>query len=463
MALRRLIRWCLATALLVAGAGGVDAAPELPGKPDWPGLEALMIAGDYDAAATAADAIAKAVRPKPRDPAYLAQSLDLIRSLMRLGVARLRLGDLDAADAAFSDAFKAFKDKDFQRLLNLESRQANATVKARLVQLEVDWLHLLSLRMTVITERMRSANRARTASDAVPPDEAERLAADVARWMDQLAVLKRLSAEARESFAERLGDGGPAVGGAPLARSVTGPFSAAMTSGVTALERSRLPFETASPSGRAPSADAIAATEAGEEQSYHRVLLDEALDEFREAAVAFEETVAAATPKAGGLKPEIRIEVAVLEIELLANRGAALFEKGDVEGARKDFDRVLELERELLGLRKAPRAESHPDLFSPLLAAAEIALVEGQRRVEEGDVEGSRADLVQAEKNLAVARSLRVPESHPLQAVLARIATRLESQQRALQQSIPRSERAGMAARRLRRAIDATATSGAEF
>jgi tetratricopeptide (TPR) repeat protein len=462
MLLPRLMGWFLATAVFVVGAGGPLAAPEPQATIDWPGLEALMIAGDYASAAEAAEAIAKAVRPKPRDPAYLAQSLDLIRSLMRLGVARLRLGELDPAEAAFGDAFKVFKDKEFQRLLTLEARQASPAVKTRLVQLEVTWLELLSLRMTVIAERIRAVNRSRAGSDAESPDEAVRLAADVDRWLDQLAVAKRLSAEARDSFADRFGDGGPAVAASPLARAVTGRFTAATIDGIVALERSRLPFETASPSGSA-AAKAITAPESGEAPSHRSSLVAEALDDFQEAAVAYEEAVAAATPKAGGLKPEARIELAILEIELLMNRAAAFSDSGDVDGAQKDVNRVLEVERELLGLRKAPRAEAHPDLFGPLLAAADLAVVDGRRRVDEGDVEGARADLVRAEKHLALARSLPVPDSHPLRGLLVQVANRLEAQQRMLQQSIPRSERAGMAARRLRRAIDATATPDGGF
>jgi hypothetical protein len=463
MLLPRLIGWFLATAVFVAGAGRPLAAPDAQTTVDWPGLEALMIAGEYASAAEAAEAIATAVRPKPRDPAYRPQSRDLIRSLMRLGVARLRLGELDAAEDALSDAFKVFKDKEFQRLVTLESRQGSAVVKTWLVELEVAWLELLSLRMTVIAERIRAVNRTRAGRAAESPDEAARLAADVDRWLDQLAVAKRLSAEARESFAERFGDGGPAVAGSPLARAVTGRFTAATIAGIIALERSRLPFETASPAGRAAAAEAIDATEAGEAASQRSRLLAEAFDEFQEAAVAYEDAVAAATPKAGGLKPEARIELAILEIELLMNRAAAFSDSGDVDGARKDVNRALEVERELLGLRKAPRADAHPDLFGPLLAAADLAVVDGRRRADEGDVEGARADLVRAEKDLAVARALPVPESHPLRGLLVQVATRLESQQRTLQQSIPRSERAGMAARRLRRAIDATATSDGGF
>lgn len=463
MLLPRLMKWFLVTAVFVVGAGRSLAAPEPQATIDWPGLEALLIAGDYASAAEAAEAIAKAVRPKPRDSAYLPQSLDLIRSLMRLGVARLRLGELDAAEAAFSDAFRVFKDKEFQRLLTLEARQASPAVKARLVQLEVAWLELLSLRMTVIAERIRAVNRSRAGSEAEAPDEADRLAADVDRWLDQLAVAKRLSAEARDSFADRFGDGGPAVAASPLARAVTGRFTAAIIDGIVALERSRLPFETASRSGGAAATKAITAPESDEAPSRRSSLVAEAIDDFQEAAVAYEEAVAAATPRAGGLKPDARIELAILEIELLANRAAAFSESGDVDGARKDVDRVLEVERELLGLRKAPRAESHPDLFGPLLAAADLAVVDGRRRVDEGNVEGARADLVRAEKHLALARSLPIPESHPLRGLLVQVANRLESQQRTLQQSIPRSERAGMAARRLRRAIDATATPDGGF
>lgn len=452
-------RWC-AAAIVAATVGNVSAAPEGPAKPDWPGLEAAMLAGDYEAAAAAADAIATAVRPKPRDPDYLPRSVDLIRALMRGGAAALRLGRLDDAESAFGEAFKAFKDKEFQRLLNLQARQASATVRGQLAQLEVSWLELLALRMTVIVERMRALSTGHVPSDAIPAEQAEKDRADLSRWMDQFAVLKRLSGEARESFAERFGDGGPAIAGSPRAGAVVGGFSAAMIAGKLAHQRSRLPHEAASPAPDVSAATGIAQRDAAQATTQRLALLADALEDYRAAAAAYEDLVAAAAPKTGALKPEARIEAAALELDLLTNRGAALLDRGDVEGARKDFSRALHVQRELLTLRKAPAGNAHPDLLGPLLAVADAAIAGGRRRAADGDADGARGDFAEAEKQLAEAKAVAVAEGHPLHGLRAEIAARLDAQQQALQRSLPRTERADMAARRLRMAIDATAAEG---
>lgn len=161
-------------ALAFSVAGSAPAADPVapPPKPDWAGLESRMVAGDYAAAVTAADAIVELVRPKPRAPDFLPRSIELTRALMRRGLANLRLGDLDAAEESFTEAYRIFKDKDFQRLVSLQARQATPAIAAKLLQLELDWLELLEIRTAMLAERLRHATLARSAGDGdISPEE----------------------------------------------------------------------------------------------------------------------------------------------------------------------------------------------------------------------------------------------------------------------------------------------------
>ena len=454
-----------AVLLAVTGFGGGSTrsaeTPVAVKKPDWAGLDALLTTGDYGQAAEVADGIAATVKPKRRDPDYLPRSVEFIRALTRLGVARLRLGDLDAADEAFSEAYRTYKDREFQRLLSLEARHAAASVTTQILLLEANAIELLDLRSMVILHRLQALNLVGTgaaASTAMVGQPTE----DVARWLGELKVLKRIAAEARESFAEQMVRGGPAVLSSPYTRALAGKFRPEMIAGITSRELWGMPIETLesdavreslSPSGKLP--EILPGAEVRE------ALLKASLEHFQAAAAALEEAVIAVSPSgSAGLKADARIEAALLEAELLANRGAILRLAVDFDRAREDVRKAMELQREVSVLRRIQTPDAHPDLFWPLLLDADVGLENVLRLLADGDTEQAQSVLGEVSKTLVRASSLSVPEKHPLRGYLADLTSRLDRQRAAVDETLPRSDAADTAARRLRRAIDATALPG---
>ena len=450
--------------VIVFGGGSTRSAETAVAakKPDWAGLDTLLTTGDYRQAAEVADGIAAMVKPKRRDPDYLPRSVEFIRALTRLGVARLRLGELDAADEAFAEAYRTYKDREFQRLLSLEARHAAATVATQMLLLEVNAIEVLDLRSTVILHRLQALNLVGAGGPTASAATVSQSTDDVARCLGELKVLKRVAAEARESFAERMVKGGPAVLSSPYTRAIAGKFRPEMIAGITSRELREMPIETlesdAVRESLSPSSKLPADLPEGE---VREALLKESLDHFQAAATALEEAVIAVSPSGAlGLKADARIEAALLEAELLANRGAALKQAGDFDRAREDVRKAMELQREVSVLRRSLTPDVHPDLFWPLLLDADVGLEHVRLLLAEGDTEKAQSGIGEISKILARANALPVSETHPLRGYLTDLLSRLDRQRVAVDETLPRSDAADTAARRLRGAIDATALPG---
>lgn len=443
---------CLAAVASLAADPAPDAAVK---KPDWTGLDALIVAGDYEQAAAAAAEIAETVRPKRRDNDFLPRSLDWIQALMRRGFAELRLGRLDAADEALEEAYRAFKDRDVQRLLSVQARAADARTREMLVRVDIGWVELLDLRMAVILERLRFASLELAGGPRAADREAA-LREQVGEWLDDFEVLARNAREARETLAGRIELGGTGVLASPHARAVAGRFRPALAAGIESLELSRLPF--GDPRTKADGSEA--ATEA----LPARERLAESFAQFAAAATALDEAIAAAAPKGvATMKPDARIEAALLRESLLGAEAMALLEAGKPADCRARLAEVMALRREAATLRKLPRPDEHPDLFWPLLITADTIIQESRARLEAGDPAGSRAASLEAGKLLARADALAVPREHPLRQQLERVRGNLAATLTAVEARIPGSEAANAAASRLRRAIDATAAAGVDY
>jgi len=442
----------LAFGLAAAGLpiGGPSAAEA---KPDWTGLDARIVAGDYEQAVVAADEIAAAVEPKRRDPDFLARSIEFVRALMRRGLAELRLGRLDAADATLQQAYRSFKDRDFQRLVSLEAKRANARVMSTLVQLELSWIELLNLRMSVILERLRLAGLGPAAVGPAADDTAN-LRVQVEEWLDDLKFLERTAKEAREAVAGRLEKGGATILASPYSRSLPGEFRPALVAGLTPLELSRLPL--AEPVAAEPGGSLAA--EPGNDR------LRAAFEQFEAAAAALRQAIADAAPKGiAGLKPEPRIEAALMEAELLAAEGDALLEARRPEEGRQRLATAIERLEEAARLRKLPNPENHPDLFWPLLLSAQALLDETQIRLDANDAPAARVTAIEAGKLLDRAAELPVANDHPLRSRLAALQARLSEERESVGAAIPGTDAADAAARRMRETIDGTAAAGAEL
>ncbi len=440
---------CLVLAWLPAGAIE-PTAPATP-KPDWGRLDGLLAKGDYAEAAVAAGEIVAAVKPKRRAADFLPRSVDSMRALMRRGFAELRLGRLDDAAETFEEAHRTFKDRDFQRLLALEARAANARVLRDLVMVEINSVELLDLRSAVILERLRFLNlELETAGKPSAEREAE-VRTQVEEWLRRLDAFGRNAREAREALADSLGKGGEAILASPHNRSVAGNFRPALIAGIRALELGRLSFGDP----RVAAAGPASGTESD-------VGPDAALRHFQEAAVALDEAIAAAAPKGvGSLKAEPRIEATMMRAELLAVEGAALLAAGESIRGRAQLAKAREFRQEAAVLRKLQAPASHPDLFWPLVLSAEAMLDEARRDLAGVDPARTRNALLEAAALLKQADSLPLAPEHPLRARLTGLQARLAGDLSAVDARIPGKDAADAAARRVRRAIDATASGGA--
>ena len=454
---------CLLVGAMLCGGGRAGAAdpPAPEKKPDWAALEKLLTSGSYQEAAVLAGEIAEMVKPKRRAPDFLPRTIEHIRALMRRGLALLRQGDIDAADDAFAEATRDFKDREFQRLLALEARNATAAVTSQMVMLDVNGVELADFRSLAVLERMRATNLARR-DQSLSTAALTSLPQDVARWLGELKVDKRAGANARESLAERIEKGGPTVVASPYARAVAGAFRPEMIAGIAARELADMPPEVLQ-------ADAVrdwigAGDEKPAEDSVPRVrarLLEESLGHFQLAAAALDEAIRAASPTgAAGLKGDARIEAALLEAEIMVHRGAAMKQAADLAHARESVRRAIQLHREVGELRRSPSPDVHPDLAWPLLLDADATLADAQRLLAVGDHERSQATVREASNTLARAAALPMPPNSPLRGYLADLQARLQRQRSALDDSLPRTEAADAAARRLQEAIDATALPG---
>jgi len=441
---------CIMLACLVCHA--VEPVATTAQKPDWAGLESLLRAGDYERAATAADGIATALKPKRRDPDFVAQSIDFFRALVRRGFAEFRLGRLDAAAATFEQARRIPRDSEFKRLLTAEARGANARVANMLVPLDVDLVELLDLQMLVILERLRLANLQPATAAARSPEEEEAFRKQVADWLDDLDALAKTAGDARKSLEERLDKAAPAVLASPRSRALVGRFPLSLVAGIRSLELSRLPCgDPRSSANTAP--EAAAGPTAGER-------LAESRRQLADAAAALDEAIAAAAPGgAATLKPDQSIEILLMRAELRIREGEVLLAAGDSSGSSQRFAQATDYFEQIAALRKLPQPKSHPDLFRPLVLGADAMLIEARRDIEKRNPAQGRQTIVAAAALLARAEELPVPEAHPLRPRLLALQALVAEDLAQAGARIPGAEAADTAARRVRRTLDGAAVS----
>lgn len=419
-------------------------------------VNALLWAGEYDRAVTAADEVAGGVKPTTRDKDFLPRMIDFIQALERRGYAELRLGRLDDAAATLLEAQRAARDPDLKRFLELAARGKNAGAIEALVRLDINLVEILDLRMAVILERLRFAALDRALTGPLPAEREAELTAQVGKWLDEFETLGKTAVPARKALAQSLEEGGPAFLGSPYDRSVAGRFRPALAVGIQALEASRLPAESLP----AP-ADAQATAPVADPR---RARLDEALRSFDEAATALDEAVAAAAPQGvENLKPEARIEADLLRAELLTCQGEALLESGDPASGRERAAKAVNLLQAVAVRRNLPQPDAHADLLLPLLVQAEALCVETRRAVDAGHAARAQDLATAAAALVARVDALPIAEGHPFRTRVANLRTLLGQERSAADAALPAFDAAAAAARRLRRAVDGTDVSNGDF
>lgn len=447
-----------------------------PAAPDWAGIRKLLVGGDYPAAAAAADQVATAAgEPKPRDPDFLPRMIARGQALLLRGFAERQVGDLAAAEATVDAAFETFRDRDFQRLIKLQTRQGGAAIIPKMVPLELAWLELIHLKQTVLLEQLRQeCSASATAQPTKAPASDDATCEDaVSARLAELARLERLCDEAREGLAERLNKAGGSLAGSPYNQALAGGFQATLADGLVSLELARLPFavdrlrpgRVAQIQDSDPSAGEAAAGDGHDQRSE---ALAAAFASFAEANEILERAERAAAPKSGGLKPEQKTEWQRLRAELLGSEALGRLESGEFQRARAAGDEAVALVEAAVQSAKTPAGLLHPDLTGPLLLAADVCLAQAEAAVGT-DAARARADVVAADR--LIDRAVRLMQEHPeafgenhsVHRRQAAVDARLKRQQTALATALPRSDAADAAARRALRGIERIHPSAASF
>lgn len=455
------LRTIAVTAIITAGLAGQPNGAFAQGttaakKLRLADVNALLWAGNYDRAVTAADEVAAGVKPTTRDKDYLPRMIEFIHALERRGYAELRLGRLDDAAATLLEAQRAARDPDLKRFLELAARGKNAAAIEAVVRLDVTFVEILDLRMAVILERLRFAALDNALAGPVSAEQSAELRTQVGKWLDEFETIGKAAVPVRKALAHSLEDGGPAVLGSPYDQSVAGRFRPALAAGMRALEVSRLPAESSPAPADAQAAEPVADS--------RRACLAEALRSFDEAAAALDEAVAAAAPQGlESLKPEARIEADLLRAELLTCQGEALLESEDPASGRERAAEAENLLRAVAVRRNLMRPDAHADLLLPLLVQAEALRVETRRALDAGDAARALDLATAASTLLARVEALSVPEGHPFRTRVANLRTLVGQERSAVDAGLPAFDAAAAAARRLRRAVDMTDVSNGGF
>jgi tetratricopeptide (TPR) repeat protein len=454
--------WLVFTAAMAIAAD--DKPPkEAATKIDWAGLRAKLDAGHYADAIAAADVILEQVQTVPRAPDFLLRSVDRIDALMRRGFAEFQLGKIDASEETFAAVVEIFKDRDFQKIVTALEKNGGPKAVDPLIDLDLRVIELNNLQAAVAIERLRRlANEAETDQAAPAPNGAR---VEVAR--DQLEALQgflKSAAEIRKKLDDRFDKGSTAIVSSPHKRALMRRFHPELIAGITAYELSRLPFvvpppETARKAGRPWSGPDLFAFEGLDRAG----LLERCHAHLEAAEEALDEAIEAALPKglASG-SPEKRIEANVLLLQLRLARCEVALRGADMARAAKELEAIFTIHEDMARGRKSTKTENHPDLFLPLMFAAEVSAAEADALARAGKADEARGVAARAAEELARATALPLPEDHPRRRELARIAGILERQEAKAEASVATSDAADVAARRVRRAVDATAPSTLE-
>ncbi len=444
---------------------GADEEPpkEVAKKLDWAGLRTRLDAGQYAEAAAAADAIIEQVQTVPRAPDFLLRCVDRIDALMRRGFAEFQLGKIDAADKTFAAVVDVFKDRDFQKILSGLERSGGPKAVDPLIDLDLRVIELNNLQAAVAIERLRRlANEVETDQAAAEPSGAK--VDGVRQQLEALQGFLKSAADVRKALEDRFDKGSSAIVSSPHKRALMRRFHPELIAGITAYELSRLPFVVPPPETPRKPGRPWAGPDLFEFEGLGRAeLLERCHAHLNAAEEAIDEAIEAALPK--GLSsgsPDKRIEANVLLLQLRLARCEVALRGGDMARAAKELEAIFAIHEDMARVRKATKSENHPDLFLPLMFAAEVSAAEADAIARAGKADEARGVAARAADELARAAALPLPEDHPRRRGLARIAGILARQEARAEASVATSDAADVAARRVRRAVEATAPSSME-
>ena len=457
-------RGLLLVSLVVSGARAfaADEKPptEVAKKIDWAGLRTRLDAGQFAEAAAAANVILEQVQTGPKAPDFFPRSVDRIDALMRRGFAEFQLGQIDAADATFAAVAQILKDRDFQKVIAALERSGGEGAVDPLIDLDLRVIELSNLQAAVAIERLRRVANACQEDKEASASSATRVEV-IRRQLETLQGCLRAAADARTTLDDRFDKGSAAIVSSPHKRALMRSFHPELIAGITAYELSRLPFVVPPPETPRKPVKRRVDLDLFQFEGLGRADLIERCHAHLDAAqVALDEAIEEALPK--GLSSgsaDRRIEANVLLLQVRLARCEVALRGGDTPRAAEELKAIFTIHDDMARVRKTTKPDAHPDLFLPLMFAAEVSAAEADALARTGKADEARVVAARAADELARATALPLPEDHPRRRGLVRIAGILEQQAARAEASVATSDAADVAARRARRAIENTAPS----
>jgi len=464
----------------------------------------LLRDGKYKQALSEARRIEKIVKPAKKNPVIGPATKVYVDLLIYQGTIERRMGSLDAADKALTEAFKQISDPAFQQFLARGTPAKEEDQPSYFLAIELPYLQLIDQGTEVLLERIRAANHRLSlqashqksgpaGSDAEPDTAtAEATATDdrdqLVGWFRRVDDLIRMSQSARSALRGRFMDPGEEDNTAAEAILADSPNSRVLASlsrpyrhvGMRYLEASKLPwtlsFDTDTPPDEAGARKntKASASEPVDEPAEER--LRQAASQRLRATAYLQRSVSIAeeamAPVLGVVESDeaktdgdtkfteqtrlaAKQEAARTRAERLVPLAEVALLDDDLESARSSVDAAL------VALREA-EPPNHPELARPLITSAEVAFAESRRSLEKKDAVAARDQSKMAVESLREAQRLLTAKDSafdpdaPLHALLASQLAVAETTARSSSQTAATTSAADAAARRALAAIKAS-------
>lgn len=446
----------------------------------------LLRDGKYKQALSEARRIEKIVKPaNKKNPVIGPATKVYVDLLIYQGTIERRMGSLDAADKALTEAFKQFSDPAFQQFLVWATPSDEEDQQTYFLSNELPYLQLIDQGTEVLLERIRAANqrlRLQTSAQngaasqaAAKPDteDSEATGIDdrdqIVSWFRRVDDLIRTSQSARSALRGRFVDPGKEDNTAAEAILADSPNSRVLASlsrpyrhvGMRYLEASKLPwtlsFDTDTPSDEAGARKTTKslASEPVDEPAEER--LQQAASQRLRATRYLQHSVSIAEEAMAPVlavveSDKAKQEAARTRAERLVPLAEVALLDDDLESARSRVDAALS------ALREA-EPPNHPELARPLITSAEVSFAESRQSLEKKDAVAARdqsklavESLREAQRLLTAKDSAFDPDA-PLHVLLASQLAVAETTAKSSSQTAAATSAADAAARRALAAI----------
>jgi hypothetical protein len=358
------------TVLAICLVNAVSAQQPPAPAVDFQKLVQLLRAGDYAAVETEATTIEAAVKPKsPKDPDYLPRCKASIDALVARGLAALRMGRLEAADAALTAADALYSDKDFQKTFAAAARAAGPQAAPFMLALDLIRLEMLDLMTSLQLLALRDAE----------PGAADPI-------VERVTALLEESAKVRGRVAPRIAKADEMVQKSPHYQVLGSRAENLKFGAVLACEQARL----AGSGQREKNAAALADLDEA------RALTDQAI---AAALGPPPEGKQPTPPQPGSALSDAEREACLERADVLEATAEAALTANDAGRARTASDAAL-------AWRRAALPKDHPDLLAPTVVSALAAIAQATEPTRGASGTGERPEIAAATAALGQARQI---------------------------------------------------------